>query len=405
MNKISWKEKIMLIAGSLAASLFLAELVLMFFFKTSPESKSMPKVLVHEASSNLNLLYRPSPNASAEAYGVQNKINSLGFRDREYQIPKPKGIHRMVFLGDSVVYGYGLELDYTIPKQLEKRFQKNKDPVEVLNLGVSGYETSQAVEFFKELGFALQPDTVLVGYTLNDSLYASMELDFFEDQKHWRISSEEYSWDKKVLRFLYRFSNVFQFLDRKCRFFEKKPKLQDALRGKKSIWHFIRDRNAKIEDLPDSEYRRLKVTILEDAKRYNCLPQNTQAMLNFVGFDNYVMRSSHWNVSEKAFWELRHYASKYGFQVVVVIFPYMWDIEHYVLGSLHLFLRQKLEAMGFRVIDLLDFCQSLYRKYDRGFTIDPIHFSPLGTEKIADVLYDELKNSDSSFSGSHSSPN
>lgn len=40
--------------------------------------------------------------------------------------------------------------------------------VEVLNLGVAGFDGAQAVERLKEVGVPLQPDLVVYGFTLND---------------------------------------------------------------------------------------------------------------------------------------------------------------------------------------------------------------------------------------------
>ena len=176
-------QAFLLLFFSLCFSLLAAEAVFRVLFKDPAPSAGPSRILVHEASDNLKLLYQPSPGAASQAYGVFNQINSAGFRGSEISLSKPEGVKRVIFLGDSVVYGYGLENTAAIPPQLEQAFKKSgRGEVEVLNFGVSGYETEQAVEFFKEKGLAFQPDLVILGYTLNDSIYASMELDFFHDQ-------------------------------------------------------------------------------------------------------------------------------------------------------------------------------------------------------------------------------
>src|SRR5262245_17353869 len=46
------------------------------------------------------------------------KINSMGFRDREVT-PKAAGKRRVVVIGDSFVYGWGVQIEQSWPKRLE----------------------------------------------------------------------------------------------------------------------------------------------------------------------------------------------------------------------------------------------------------------------------------------------
>src|SRR5262249_46061030 len=89
---------------------------------------------------------------------------------------KPPGITRILFLGDDVVSGYGVAPEEVIPKRLEAALKARGRPVEVLNFGVSGYDTQQEVEFFQIRGIKYQPDVVVLAYVLNDNRYASQEL-------------------------------------------------------------------------------------------------------------------------------------------------------------------------------------------------------------------------------------
>ncbi|MFZ5803156.1 MAG: GDSL-type esterase/lipase family protein [Candidatus Omnitrophota bacterium] len=357
------------------------------------------EVLLHRSSDNLKLLYQLIPNAEKRAYNVDNKINSHGFRDDEYSLSKPEGVLRIAFLGDSVVYGYGLAGHETIPNQLERVYADRGVPAEVLNMGVSGYDTEQAVEFFKVVGQAFRPDVVILGYCLNDSIYASMELDFFNDKAHWKLESNDFPWDKKLLRLLYKFSRFFQYLDREKKLFDWKPKLQMYMRGEKTIWHYIRDRNVRNQDPLDSDYQRLKIPITDLAQRTGAPAQTLVKSLGFLGIGNQEIYTSHWNISKKAVQELKDLGDREGFRVVLAIFPYLFDLDAYVLAPAHDFIVREMRAMGVEAVDLWPPIQQAFQLHGRAVALDPIHFSPLGTSVIAEQLFVSLQTSEADRPG------
>ena len=98
------------------------------------------------------------------------KINSDGFRDREFSVSKPLNTFRIIVLGDSFTFGQGLELNETFNKILETRLNSLNDGkvYEVMNFGVGGYNTLDEVEFFKEKGLKYKPDVVIIGFFHND---------------------------------------------------------------------------------------------------------------------------------------------------------------------------------------------------------------------------------------------
>lgn len=368
--------------------LFFAEIGFRIFYSAPQRLQpNSAKVLIHESSSNMKLLYRPAPNAVKEAYWAINHINRDGFRDRDFDLIPLEGTRRILFLGDSVVYGYGIQSESTIPKQLEKEFHKKGGKIEVLNLGVSGYETEQAVEFFKEVGLKYHPDIVIVGYTLNDSMYASMELDFFNDRAHWKVPGY-FKWYEKIPHFLYRHSRIVQYMNDKLLL--QNEKAQIYFRGEKSIWRYIRDRNKERQDPPDSEYRLLKNEIIAEAGQKRLPPEEVKTALSFIGIDNYEMQSSHWNVSKQAFRDLKKLSEQYDFKVAVVIFPYLGYLDRYPLGPLHRYLQKELEGFGFLVFDSLEFLGKAHQQYGPEIQKDPIHFSALGASLMGKYLFEKL---------------
>ncbi|HOW59325.1 MAG TPA: SGNH/GDSL hydrolase family protein [Candidatus Omnitrophota bacterium] len=384
---VSFLKNILLFVFVFSICCVLAEIVFLVFFYKSSHQLPPVTIYVHEASPNLKLLYKPLPNAFNVAYATFNKINSSGFRDREYPAQKKPGVRRIIFLGDSVVYGNYLTWDQTIPKQLELNFQKNGRQVEVLNFGVSGYETEQEVEFFKEIGAKFNPDAVIVGYTMNDSSYASLEVDLLHQNNNFQVTVAKKGMLKKWVDFLFNHSRLLQHFDKRLGL---RQKFWKFFYQEYSIRDYILQRNTQNQDPKNSAYRLLKNSILADAQRAGLSQKQLDPILKFAGLVDDPLYSSHWNVSQKALLELKALSKKNHFKVYVVIFPYMFDLQQYVLTSVHEFLRREFEKMGFEVIDPLGFVQKLDTIYHDQIHVEPVHFSALGAAALGEYLYKYL---------------
>jgi hypothetical protein len=108
------------------------------------------------------------PNRQGRYYGVGIKTNSAGFRDAEYTREKPAGKKRILVLGDSLVMGWGVRAEDSIPKDLERLMNKEGKPYEVINMGVGNYNTTMEADLFEWKGLAFQPDIVVLVYFVND---------------------------------------------------------------------------------------------------------------------------------------------------------------------------------------------------------------------------------------------
>ena len=128
-------------------------------------------IRIKNINKNSLILNTLKPNSSMYLAGAYVKINSLGFRDYEYSIKKPEDTFRIVVLGDSFTFGYGVNINETYVKQLEvllnKKYEKN---IEVLNFGGNGGNTLLEVDYLRERVLDFEPDFVLilVGFTYND---------------------------------------------------------------------------------------------------------------------------------------------------------------------------------------------------------------------------------------------
>ncbi len=102
-------------------------------------------------------------------YGdVRVTFNERGLRDRPI-LPKVSGEYRILALGDSVTFGWGVDQDKIFPVRLESLLEPRlRRPVRVINSGVGGYNTVQELTYFKQEGITLQPDLVILTYVQND---------------------------------------------------------------------------------------------------------------------------------------------------------------------------------------------------------------------------------------------
>lgn len=111
------------------------------------------------------------PNRSAKLMGVDVTINSSKLRDREISVGNRKGGKRILMLGDSITFGWGVRLEETVSKRLE-RWLNNKigrNRYEVINAGVGNTNTEMQVAYFLNEGKELSPDVIILNFFINDA--------------------------------------------------------------------------------------------------------------------------------------------------------------------------------------------------------------------------------------------
>jgi hypothetical protein len=112
--------------------------------------------------------WRNIPDYRATTFGKPMTINSRGLRDREYPYEKPPGTKRILVLGDSFTWGFGVGDSAIFTEDLERRLTANRESWEVLNAGVSGWGTDQEYLFLKNEGLRYSPDIVLLAFYLRN---------------------------------------------------------------------------------------------------------------------------------------------------------------------------------------------------------------------------------------------
>ncbi|HER63490.1 MAG TPA: hypothetical protein ENO11_05900 [Desulfobacteraceae bacterium] len=97
-------------------------------------------------------------------------INSLGFRDREWNTEKNGSTIRVLAIGDSFTFGMGVELEQTWPKILEQRLRDLGLDIEIANLGRPGASPAEYAEVAEKAIPLLKPDKIVIAVLQGDDL-------------------------------------------------------------------------------------------------------------------------------------------------------------------------------------------------------------------------------------------
>lgn len=176
------KQKIILIAT------ILIELIIGFIFlfnyyqrKIVHKTQDLDKVavinkenLIFPEESEFKYYYELKPNVveieSPEWLGYQAKYtyNADGLNERfDYEIEKPANTFRIITLGDSFTFGHYVDTKDNWTEQLEETFFQTPvkwcdyDKVEVINLGMAGWDIPYIVKRYQEIGAKYHPDLII----------------------------------------------------------------------------------------------------------------------------------------------------------------------------------------------------------------------------------------------------
>jgi lysophospholipase L1-like esterase len=209
---------------------FLAlELILrmVYKFKFSPRGIApLPIAKTYRLSKNKNLLYELIPNSNARIEGIDFEINGWGFRDNKYQ--KSKGNKkRIIFIGDSLTYGWRIHLNETYHKRLERLFNSKGYGVEVMGMGVAGYNTVQEYYLIKEKALEFNPDMITLQICPND-FEKTVSIKKYRKGKHlvlvpYHDFSIPYVIKKEsIAEFLMKYSHLYKFINLKLFWLKRK---------------------------------------------------------------------------------------------------------------------------------------------------------------------------------------
>ena len=116
------------------------------------------------------IVYELKPNVRGRFMGQPLLINSQGLHDYEYTRRKEPGTFRIVGVGDSSLFGWGVPFEDSGLKVLERRLNEKSRArkFEVINFAVPGYNTAMEAETFVQRCLEYAPDLVLLNFNTND---------------------------------------------------------------------------------------------------------------------------------------------------------------------------------------------------------------------------------------------
>ncbi len=121
---------------------------------------------IYEPDPSLYWKLKPNQNCYTKIGRKPVRINSHGTRGAEFPAAKPPGTFRIISLGDSRTFGWGVAESNTYSALIEGELQQSLGAtcrVEVINTGVNAWSYPQFLVFFRDTALKWQPDMVIIG--------------------------------------------------------------------------------------------------------------------------------------------------------------------------------------------------------------------------------------------------
>ena len=116
------------------------------------------------------IVYELAPGLDVTFLGVPLRTNAFGFRGPAVPPARTRPAVRIVGLGDSVMFGWGVREEDTYLARLAEGLRAAHPEVawEVVNTAVPGYNTVMEVETLEAKGLRFDPDVVVLNFVGND---------------------------------------------------------------------------------------------------------------------------------------------------------------------------------------------------------------------------------------------
>ena len=136
----------------------------------APSSQNLRLGEIVQPSRYPGIVYELKPNVRGRFMGQPLIINTQGLRDYEYTRRKEPGTFRIVGVGDSSLFGWGVPIEDSGLKVLERRLHETSRArkFEVINFAVPGYNTAMEAETFVQRCLEYAPDLVILNFNTND---------------------------------------------------------------------------------------------------------------------------------------------------------------------------------------------------------------------------------------------
>ena len=144
---------------------------------------------IYEPDPKLYWKLKPNQDCFTKIGHKPVHINSQGLRGPEYQTEKPANTIRILSLGDSRTFGWGLSDEETYSRRLEHSLQAyvGPDKKEVINAGVNAWSYSQMLVYLRDCGLRHQPDFVVLAEANLCTQFSEWNSPDFVKKFMWRV--------------------------------------------------------------------------------------------------------------------------------------------------------------------------------------------------------------------------
>ena len=139
------------------------------------------------------------------------ELNSHGLRDEEIQYTKAPNERRILVLGDSVTFGWGVSQGETFSDRMEPLLSvETGKKWQVINAGVNGYNSKQEATYFRIEGMQYSPDIVILVYVDNDvDAVFDPNVTTWRRYPDWPASFPQLLERMRSLSYLYQLTKLF----------------------------------------------------------------------------------------------------------------------------------------------------------------------------------------------------
>lgn len=235
----SFLRKIPIILFGLIIALFVSEVVLRILPLEFTKIDFSIADDVRVFSPTRIVQYKPNSSRNWTGLGIPTvwHFNNWGFRDRVFSDKKQilGNVYRILFVGDSVVMGLGVEDYEALPRQLENQLRQTKftsgmNFMEVFNLGIWGYGILEQQAVVSEVGTRLNPNLVIIGFLVNDPEESAYHM---RNQTHVVLKSiPNIVVPLPIKDFLEKHSHLFLFLENRYYSFIERYKAEAKIDSK-----------------------------------------------------------------------------------------------------------------------------------------------------------------------------
>ncbi len=160
--ELAWPLKMAVAALSVLLFFGVAEALCRVFYHPADNLSLITGVLDRDSA----LIWKNRPGLDGDFQGVPVKTDSFGFRIAR-SAPAP-GARRIVCMGASPDFGWGVRAEDIYSSRLEKLLAASGRNYEVINASMIGHSSAQGLALFRNKIAGMKPDVVTIPYAVND---------------------------------------------------------------------------------------------------------------------------------------------------------------------------------------------------------------------------------------------